>query len=370
MRKRLMMPTLLLIVAMVVSGCAPQGGGEVEPDTVKEIPLALGMMKTDTVEHTYVSVGETIPVSQVDLYIAGGGYIEEIMVEAGDVVEAGLILIRLDGSEMDMTNYNATESQLRTVRDNLGSQLASIKDNYTKQEALFEDGLITSLELEQSRLQLENLEREYANAQSSYRNQLAIIRDGLEDASESRIIESSVSGKVAAVYAEEGQQANGQLGLSIIDDTLLHMRTYVTGEIKKEIAQGEQVRLKSGWNDDGFRIGKIAEIQTLPDTTTKLFEVLVDFEDQAGWNIGDYAEVEFILDRYEALMVPASSVVRKGDDRYIYTYQDEQLSKVPVETGRSKGQWLEVTNLKKASQVVVRGQDQLTSEDSAYIIYD
>jgi len=367
MNKKILSIGFLLGLTLVIAGCSAEVEAPVE-DTLKEVPLALELMKEDVIEQTYVAVGEVVIDSQVDYFIPGGGFIEKVLVQTGDYVEEGMILVQLDGSEMDMTNYNATESQLRTIRDNLGSQLTSSRESYERQEALYQEGIITKLELDQSLLQVENLEREYANARSSYNNQLTIIKDGLEDASDSRVIESAVSGTVAAVYIEDGQQANGQLGLTIIDDKNLVVKTFVGSDMKKQIMEGDYVRLKMDGREEVVAIGAILDIQTLPDPVSKLFEVTISFEMDSQWIIGDYTEVEFIINRYEALLVPAESVVRKGADKFVYTYNGGELTLVAIETGRTKEDWVEVVNLPDISEIVVRGQEQLLSDNSPFII--
>jgi RND family efflux transporter MFP subunit len=363
--------TLLVVVLIgltIFSACAPE---VIEAEeTVKETPIEIQSMKKDTVEYTYVAVGEVVPIKQMDIYVAGGGYIESLKVGLGDIIEKDMLLIELDGNEVDRTNYNATESQLRTVRDNLASQLDTSRANYERQLSLFEKGIVTALELDQSLLQVQSLEREYANARSTYRNQLAIIESGLEDFSETRIIKSSVEGVVAGLYVEEGEQANGQIGLSIIDNSGYYIRTSISGSLKKALSIGEAVRLRLDGREDQIILGTIDEIQDIPDNQSKLYEVMVAYEGNQDWILGDYVEVEFILEQYEALLVPAASIVRKGEDQYVYTYKDDTLSQVLIEVGRSKDKWIEVKNIEVISGVVVRGQDQLQSEESAFVVVE
>lgn len=366
MYKKLKSTGVILALLVVLSAC----GAEAAPveEAMVEVPIALGTMKKDVIEHTYISVGEIVPESQVDLFVGGGGFIEDIMVGTGDIIEEGMVLIRLDGSEIDMTNFNATESQLRTVRDNLASQLASLRENFARQEVLYEEGIITKLELDAAANQIENLERELSNAKSAYRNQLTILKDGLEDASDARIIESPVTGMVAALYVKEGQSATGQLGLSIIDDSKLYVKTSVSGDLKKSIALGDSLRIRMDGEEEATHKGIIHEIKKLPDPATRLFEVLIEVEKKEGWIIGDYAEVEFIIERYEAVMVPMAAVVRSGSEQYIYTYKDAELEKTAIDPGRTSGEWLELKNTDQLLQVVIKGQSQLTANSQFVVI--
>ncbi|MBI9014925.1 MAG: hypothetical protein JEZ08_22030 [Clostridiales bacterium] len=55
--------------------------------------------------------------------------------------------------------------------------------------------------------------------------------------------------------------------------------------------------------------------------SSKLFEMLIQVKDTAAITIGDYTELEFVIERYEALLIPTESVIRGGMDKYVYTYE-------------------------------------------------
>ncbi len=368
MKKTIMRVLGLSLAAIIISGCA----AEVEPieEEARKIPVELMSMKRDVVEHTYLAVGEVVPNNQVDIYVSGGGYIETINAITGNRVEKDKLLIELDDSDVDMANYNAMESQLRTVRDNLNSRLASLQDTYASQEVLFQEGAISKSEFDRISDQIVSLEREYANAEVAYRNQLTIIRNGLEDEVDSRIITSPVSGMVAAVYVKEGQPVNNQLALTIIDDSRLLVRTFVSGDLKKVLCIGDCVSVKIDGQTEEVQSGQIFEINKIPDPATKLFEVKIEIPEQDEYIIGDYAEVEFIIESYEAILVPTQAVVRKGSFQYVYIHEEEksELRQIQIEPGRTSGRWLEVKNVDELAMVVVKGQNQITSMKDFIVI--
>ena len=362
MKKNIMIFLGLSLAAMMISGCAA------DVDTIEEeakkTPIELMSMKRDVVEHTYVAVGEVVPNKQVDIYVSGDGYIETINTNTGARVEKDKLLIELDNSEVDMANYNAIESQLRTARDNLGSQLASLEDDYGKQKILFEEGAVSKSEFDSISDRVASLEREYANADVAYRNQLTILRNGLKQG----IIASPISGMVAAVYAKEGQPVNNQLALTIIDDSRIFVRTFISGDLKKALSIGDCVRLKIDGKAEEFQKGQIFEIKKIPDPATKLFEVLLEIPEQDEYIIGDYAEVEFVIESYEAVLVPMQAVVRKGSFQYVYIHDESELKQIQIEPGRTSGKWLEVKNIDELAMVVVKGQNQITSMKDFVVI--
>lgn len=355
-----------LAVTLIISGCAAEVPTVVEVD--QQVPIELASMKKDMVTHTYLSVGEVVPNKLVELFIPGTGVIEKVNVKTGDWVEKGVLLAQLDGVDVDMSGYNATESQLRTVRDNISNQLATLSDTYDRQEILYNNGIITKVEFEQTQNQIQSLEGEYANAKVAYSNQLASIRDGFKDTAEQRLLESSVSGLVAGVYVKEGQAAFNQLALTIIADSKLFVKTYVSSDLKKSLALGDDTIIKVDGEEKQAQKGTIYEIETLPNQTSKLFEVLIEVSQPEALIIGDYAEVEFIVERYEAILVPTQAVIRRGTEQFVYTYRDGQLEELQIEAGRTSGNWLEIKNVDEIYDVVVKGQNQLSGGGEPVVV--
>lgn len=376
MKKNISKVLGFLALIGIVSGCTAVASevdleveNNIEVEEIKqEVPIKLESMKRDTIESTYIAVGDVVPKNQVDIFVTGNGFIETFNAVSGAYIEKDDLIIELDNNDKNYTNYNATESQLRTVRDNLNEQITILKDSYEKQLILFNEGIISQFELDQIANQIPSLERQYENAQVSYKSQLSIISSNLNDVSESRRTYSPISGTIAAVYAKEGQAANNQLGLTIIDDSQIYVRAYVTGSLKKLLTIDDIVRVKLDGSDDAIEESRIVEIKDIPDPNSKLFEVLIEIMDQETYIIGDYAEVEFIIETYSAIMAPTEAVIRKGSEQYIIIYQNDKLKEVKIEPGKTKDEWIEVSNIYSLSEVVVRGQNQITSLEDFVII--
>ena len=368
MKNKAMIMTAGFISLLLVTGCASVPEVQSEEDDVRQIPIEITSMKKDAVELTYVSVGEVVPKNQIDLYVSGGGFIESVNVKMGDVIEEGDLLIQLDDSVADRSNYNATESQLRTSRDNLKAQLDSANASLLLQETMFAQGLITKVELDQVVLQASTLQRQYSNAASAYRNQLNALEDSLDKSVQNRTIYSTVSGTVAAVYAKKGQPASNQIAISIVDNSDLYVKTQISSDLKKQLEIGRSVRVRLDGGEQDIEIGLIEEISALPDQQSKMFDALIHIKESEAYIIGDYAEVEFIIDRYEAVMIPTKSIVRSGLNQYIYTYDNEVVNKQLIITGKTKGEWIEIKDVDEISTVVVRGQNQLTINSEVVLV--
>jgi RND family efflux transporter MFP subunit len=366
---KLALSALLIASSMMfLAGCTSVPEVQSSVDEIKMIPIELTSMKKDMVEHTYISIGEVVPSNQVDLFVNGNGFIETIAVEVGDPVSKDQMVIQLDEAVADRSTYNSTESQLRTVREDLRAQLASAKENLALQEELFAEGIVTKAEIDQVTLLISSLERQFNNAAVAYRTQLSAIEESLANSVKNRTIYSPIDGIVAAVYVKEGQSVANQLSLTIIDDSAMYVKTSISSDLKKLLSEGQSVRLKLDGDNDQVTVGVIDQINALPDVRSKLFDALIRVEDTTDYIIGDYAEVEFVIERYEAVMIPTKSIVRSGLDTYIYTLENDELTKSSVETGRTKEDWIEIKGVTMTKDVVVRGQNQLTADSQFRIV--
>lgn len=359
---------MVLLTTILATGCNTSPENDTVDEEIAKVPVTLETMRVDTIESTYVAIGEIVPDNQVDLFVNGSGYIEKIAVKTGDKVEKNDLVMKLDDNEAGSATYTSTESRLRTLRDDLKDQLASARDNLERQKTLYEEDVISKAEFDKVELQFSSLERQYNNAVVSYNNELVALNDSLENSVKNRTIFSPISGKVAAVYVKEGQAVGNQIALSIVDDSKLFVKTYISSDLKKLLEVGDMAYVKLDGSESNVQEGCINQINDLPDMNTKLFEAIICIEDFSQYIIGDFAEVEFVIDRYEALIIPTRSIIRSGVNEYIYAYTDGTLEKLRIETGRTKDEWVELIGYDgQPTEVIVKGQNQL-NEDSKILI--
>jgi HlyD family secretion protein len=143
----------------------------------------------------------------------------------------------------------------------------------------------------------------------------------------------------------------------------------VSSELKKTLSLDQDVRLQLE-GTDGVVNGKISLINEIPDLSSKLFEVRVEIMDDVDVSVGDFSEVKFVKKSYTATLVPSTAIVRKGIEKYVFLYSEGLLKKVVLETGLSKGDWIEVITdeLMVGDEIVLRGQNNLKDDDDVQVI--
>ena len=361
-RKKISMTIMILLISVLVLGCNADES-EIE-STAIVVPVKLGTVVNDTVEETYVTIGKVIPNNQLDVYLSSVGEIEKIFIRPGDFIEKDMPMIQLV-NETIKTTFNSSESQLRTLRDNLAVQYNAALENYNLQKVLFGTATISQNTLDASYDQLEITERQYRDAQTNYKNQVSNLQSSVDDL----LLKSPINGQIASLNVMVGEAARNQLAATIIDNSSLFVQTMVSGELKKSLIIGQEVRLSLEGIDELIH-GKVCVINEIPDINSKLFEVHIKITEVVNVGVGDYSEVVFITKSYDANLVPSTAIVRKGIEKYVFTYDDEILKKVVLETGLSNGEWIEVITdeLNALSTIIIRGQNDLRVDDVIRII--
>jgi RND family efflux transporter MFP subunit len=265
-------------------------------------------------------------------------------------------------NDMAASNLDTTESQLRTIRDNLAVSYNSALDNYNKQKILYESGATSKSQLDGAYDQLITIQRQYADARNSYNNQVSNLQDSVDDLT----IKSPISGQIASVYVTEGQSASNQLAVSIIENDELFVKTMISSDLKRKIDINDQVVIKTEM--ETVLSGTIANINKIPDPQSKLYEVRILLDDKESLLVGDYTEVVFTTESYEAVLVPSQAVVRKGIQQFVWVYENDVIEKRIVELGLSKDEYIEIKNTDQNFTLVISGQNNLSPNDTVKVV--
>lgn len=364
---------IVLILSLGLVGC-----GKTEDDAVMNSAAVLETVQVESTKNVmiaspveevisdqYTSFGEIVAESQLDFYLSGSGEIESVFVSPGDVVSAGDSLAKLSSVEA-LASYNATESQLRTIRDNLKTQVTSLEDDYDKQLKLYEAGYIPESTLESIGTQLETLKRQLTDAETNYANQLKRLKKGLND----RVLSSTIDGVVAAVYIHRGEKLSGQKAVTILDRTNLYVEAMVTSDLLRKLEIGTEATIKVAGIKEPLN-GEVAQIDSVPTEQTQLFsvKVLINGEHENDLYVGDYAEITFLSTQRQAILIPNRAIIYENEGAYVYVLSEDTAVKLPVEMGTYSDELVEITSdsMMLNLKVIVSGQENLEEGDRVFV---
>lgn len=303
---------------------------------------------TATIERTTVLTGQIEPRDQIEIKPQISGIIGEVLVEAGDHVNNGDIIARI--------NVIPEEASLSSARNRVAVakvHLENARTVYERTKMLYEKKYESREKYESDLAAYENARLEMEQAE----DQLNIVREGVSASNaqgSNTLVRSTVTGVVLEVPVKVGTsviQSNtfndGTTIARVADMTDLIFEGKVDETEVDLLSEGMPVRITVGavqGSDFPARIEKIAPIAT-EKNGTNTFEVkaAIEVAEAVHLRAGYSANATIILERADSVLtVPESVVEYSGDSAFVYVLADtvgneQQFNRVALSTGVSDG---------------------------------
>lgn len=304
-----------------------------------------------SIEKRTVATGKVEPRNEILIKPQMSGIISEVYKEAGELIQAGDIIAKIQVVP-DMVNESSAES--RVARAQLA--LDQSRRNYERDRKLFESEVISKEEFEKIELQYKNDQEELRAANDN----LSLVQKGITQRSASSsntLIRSTVSGTILDVPIKAGnsviQSNNFNDGTTIASVANLNDMLFVGKIDETEVAKlsGEiPMEITIGAIQDRKIPAKLEYVSPkgIEESGAILFEMKAAMEMPSDIFIraGYSANADIILDkRTEVLTIPESAVEFNGDSTFVYVVMSEkpqQFERKPVEIGLSDGINIEV----------------------------
>lgn len=229
---------------------------------------------TQTIVRKTVATGSIVPKEEVLIKPNISGIIDEIFVEAGDIIKRGDLIaqVKVVPNVSSLTsaknNINSASTQVETARLALESQ----RSIYNRQKELFDKGVISANEFDQAQLSFNQAEQRYNQEKvnlTGARQNFDIIKTGTTSglgASANTEIRATVAGMVLDVPVKTGNQ--------VIEANNFNDGTTIAtlADVDKMIFEGKV---------DESEVGKITEELPLEITVgaieNKKFDAVLDY---------------------------------------------------------------------------------------------
>jgi membrane fusion protein (multidrug efflux system) len=327
--------SVLVTVLAGISGCGKDAATTVAPaassaSTTAAPPPSLLLSPEDltVVRSSALSSGPAImgsvqPERRADLQAEVSAVVLQVLKENGDSVRRGDLLVRLDETAIRDT-LTAAEAAERAAEH----ALTQGERQFQRMSTLRQTGVVTVDQLEDAETK-RNTEQSDLEAA---RTRVVSARQQLERTQ----VRAPFDGIVSERKVSAGDTA--QLGkelLKVIDPRSLRFEGLVSADSIGEVKVGQRVMFRvHGFADREFP-GTITRINPAANATTRQVEVLVSFADQTQRPevSGLYAEGRIETRSTTALTIPATALVRDGDQTYAWRIARGALHKVRVNVG-------------------------------------
>jgi len=281
---------------------------------------------------TFLATGSLEATRQVDLISKAQGQIVSLRLEEGDFVKEGQILMEIDHREDDLL---VEQSEVK-------AQVA--KRELERMKGLQAKGLGSEQDFE--------VKKETADVAALEENLSRVRRDD-------KIVRAPFDGQITVRHVELGQTVKpGDPLFSIADVSPLEVRLYLPEKIVTTLAPGQPVEIRSDVDAGRPLDGRVSRIAPAVDPATSTVKVTLEVENATGSaRVGSFVRGRITED---VITVPKKALVAEAGMNYLFVVEADSVQKVPVTTGYSDDDYMEITSgLDLGDRVVTVGQGGL-----------
>lgn len=284
------------------------------------------------------------------------GKVTSLAVQEGDVVKAGQLLLTIDNRDMAQKALGAGAGvkAAQMAASSAAQNMKMAERTYQRYKNLYDEKVITKQEFDQYTTQKNVAAFEYQRANAGVQQASAGLGEVRVYQSYARVT-APVSGVVTQRNIDLGSTAvQGQPLLTIEASGKMELVANVDESYLTKVKAGEEVTLEVG--EKTFK-RKITKVVPSIDPATRTFKVKIDI---AGLTGGSFAKINIPVAKKEAIVVPQSAIVQKGELTGVYAVDsDNVISYRLIRTGKTFGDKVEVlSGLSDGDKIITLGVDK------------
>jgi len=361
-----------VIIALLV-WTAPENKPEAQPLTaVKVSPLTIA---ATNIEPSVNVTGRLQPANRALLRFEVSGQLAERLVEPGQLVKSGEILLRLsDADARDSLAEAEARLEMETVAvkrdrrllDIAGRDVVLQQQEVTRLQQLRSESLVSTSRRDQAKQKLLQLQSSQAQLRYSVDTTQARLKSAR--ASQTRAarnlqrtrLSAPFDGTVNVVNIEEGDYVTpSSVAVELVDLENIDLYVEVTGEVASAISLQQTVNVNI--NAQQYS-GKVIALRSDPDpvTFTHAIRIRLESKDLLPGTLGT-VELPLKIQK-SVLVVPVSSLLQEEGRSYVFVIKAGRLERREVQPGiRDNDNIVVLSGLQQAEQIVARDIAALTN---------
>ncbi|MEN1959658.1 efflux RND transporter periplasmic adaptor subunit [Luteimonas sp. MJ246] len=339
----------LLAATLLLAGCgsraeneASKEGDEPPPVTVEAVAAAPRAMAA-----SYSGSASLEARAEAQVVAKTSGVALQVLVEEGDVVRAGQVLVRIDA---DRARLNLAQ---------VDAQVKKLEANFRRASELVKQQMVSVGDHDQLRYDLENARATWRLAQLelSYTN-----------------VTAPISGVVASRSIKPGNfvQINTPI-IRIVDNSRLEATLNVPERDLTTLREGLPVRMQVDALSGRQFVGMVDRIAPVVDAGSGTFRVVCAFDPHDGaLQPGMFARIGIDYDnRAAALAIPRGALLEDDGEPAVFLVRDGKAVRTAIKTGYVDGGFIEVRDgLVEGDRVITAGKIALRDGSAVQVIGD
>jgi len=346
-RRRRVLGAMLGAAAMMAA-CDTAAPEVVTTDTV--VPVTIANVDVGTIRARVRVTGVITAAPGADLIVVAPqpARIAELTKAEGDRVHRGDLLVRFD-----IPALSAEVSKQRAEVGRAEARLGNAHAAQARARDLFERGVA-------SRKEVEDADREIADAIADVDSAKATAASAGALAAQS-VVRATFDGIVARRQHNPGDHVESSAAdavLRVIDPSRLEVLASVPMTEVGRVKLGAAARLAGETAPAGLRV---ASLPIAVDPATTSVPIRLSMVTRIGLPVGAPVTIDIDAEEHAGvIVVPASAIVREGEEAAVFVAVDGKAVRRPVTLGLADGADVELTSgLKTGERVIVAGHATL-----------
>lgn len=298
---------------------------------------------------------EVPPYSLYSVSAPTVGFIQSAKYLPGDFVKKGTVLTSITHPDLVKLQREFLETQ---------SQLAFLESDLTRKETLAASDATSQKAMEQARASLQLQQARYKGLRAEL-DLLGISTKALEekgDIQSAIVLRAPVSGYITKVNINNGKLVSpSDMLIEIVDNSHIHLELQIFSKDIIKIKKGQRITCQMPGSDRVYE-AEVHLVGKMVDSETKTTMVHGHFEKEPVDLIpGTYVQAQLYTEVREVLSIPLSALITEGNESFIFVKRESGFEKVPVVTGKTDGDYIEIEPLQL-------GEDELLAIRGAYYI--
>ncbi len=291
--------SFLCVGLILLSACEEKHKITISNPTLLTLSLNTAVVISQHVPRYHFATGYTNMSRSIEVSTSQAGTIKQLLVNEGDVIKAGRLLIVLDESEL-LTTIKQAKSVIKTAKITVKDR----KDDFNTAKRLSQSKMIPTQQFRKSQVQLDLAYSQLEHAQNSLKQQEA--RKPYH-----RII-SPINARVIKRWVNQGD-------LAVIGKPLLQLEALQGLEFEtalpvqwiNKIHIGDNYSVKLH-NINKPIIGKVSHIIRRANRVTQTCLIKLSLPEKNDLTVGLSGQINLIVAKEKHLLIPMSSLIKKA----------------------------------------------------------
>ena len=246
--------------------------------------------------------------------------IAEVLVDVGEQVKKGDILIRLDSGDL-----NAKVQQTQQAVSSAQAQLNIARKETKRLTLLYAKKLISPLQFEQVESQLQTAKANFEQAKAAVSEAETTFGFSIMTAPFDAVIEKRV--------VNEGDLATpGMPLLTLYNPATLQLESRISESLIQKVPLNGSLRyLLPGYSQQA--VGKIVQVSPVSDSSSRSIVINLQLQTKEGVFPGSFGKVWVTVGQEERLIIPREAVFKVGQLDYIKVIEEGAVNRRLIQLG-------------------------------------